>query len=94
MEPRRLSRSVRCLARSLPRACPPETPAAGPWEIESRARRSKGRASAPSMRTQPTEAMHAGNASSQQLLSQFFWFHRFPDPKTLGKRSVFFIRFR
>lgn len=65
--PRGLGARLHHLAPGLARACPPETPAAGPWEIEScvsgATRRST--APAPEVRAQPPEDGHPGNPSSE-----------------------------
>lgn len=92
-EARSLSPAVSSLACSLPRACPPETPAAGPWETESCVRRSTGRAAAPSVRTQPPEARHAGNASSQWASDPAFAFTYFQTQRLQGKCSISLPRF-
>lgn len=65
--PRSLGGRLGLLTRWLARARPPETPAAGPWEIELCVSRGTRRATAPALAksAQPPEAVHPGNPSSE-----------------------------
>lgn len=99
--PRSLGGRLGHLAPWLARARPPETPAAGPWETESRlsAGTSRATAPAPGLRAQPPEAGHPGNPSSEGPLPLPGFRpphthtprpgHPPQAPRACGKRSVF-----